>query len=406
MRILLVNKYYYLKSGTERYLFNLKRLLEAEGHTVAVFAMQHPRNQPATYARHFVPCVDFHDMRGLAYLRVAWRVIWFPGAAQRMAHVLDEFRPDVVHLLNIYHHLSPSILVPIAERDIPAVQTLNDYKLICPNYLLYTEGAPCTRCHNHRYVQALLHRCLHGSLAWSALAAVEMTVHKFWRIYERHVRVFIAPSAFVQTTAQTFGLPSSQLAQLPYFLFAEHFKPSGADNAYFAYVGRLSYEKGLLTLLRAMRQVPQAKLWIVGEGPRRPVLEQMADQWKLTNVHFAGYLVGDALEQALAGARFTVLPSEWYEVFGQSILESFAVGKPVVVARIGGMPELVEEGVDGLLFQPGAEDELAVCLRRLWDDPHRAKEMGLNGQRKVLARYDAGMHYAELLPLYERLVNG
>ena len=406
MRILLVNKYYYLKSGTERYLFNLRRLLEAEGHTVAVFTTQHPENQPARYAHHFVPHADFHDIRGLDYFTTALRVIWFPAAARQMARVLDEFRPDIVHLFNIYHHLSPSILVPIARRNIPIVQTLNDYKLMCPNYLLYTNGTPCTRCRNRFYVQAAQHRCLHGSLAWSMLAAAEMTLHKILRVYERHVTIFIAPSAFVRNTAEAFGLASAQLVQIPYFLFTEDFVPSEADDVYFAYVGRLSYEKGLATLLRAVRQVPQARLWIVGEGPMRFALEQMTKEWKLTNVLFTGYLVGDALEQALARARFTVLPSEWYEVFGQSILESFVMAKPVVAARIGGIPELVEDGVDGLLFQPGAEDELAACLRRLWDHPQIAQEMGLNGRRKVLARYDAARHYAEISALYERLADG
>ena len=137
----------------------------------------------------------------------------------------------------------------------------------------------------------------------------------------------------------------------------------------------------------------------------RSTLQQMAEEWELANVRFVGYLTGQALNQVLANARFTVLPSEWYEVFGQSILESFAVGKPVVAARIGAMPELVEEGADGLLFSPRVEDELAVCLRHLWDHPQQAREMGINGRRKVLARSNAGMHYAQLLPLYERLVN-
>ncbi len=404
MRILLVNKYYYLRSGTERYLFNLKRLLEAQRHTVAVFAMHHPNNHPAIYDRHFVSHVDFRDMPSWSRLSTALRVIWFPQAARQIVPVLDAFQPDIVHLSNIYHQLSPSILLPIYRRNIPIVQTLHDYKLICPNYLLYTQRSPCTRCRNGNYFQAVRHRCLHGSLAWSLLAAVEMTLHKTWRVYERHVASFITPSAFLKSTAQSFGIPAKQIVHIPNFLYPQEHTVSQDNGSYLAYIGRLSHEKGLLTLLQAMRQLPQAQLLIVGEGQMRPALERKAAEWKLTNVQFTGYLTGQALNNALAQARFTVLPSEWYENCPFSILESLAVGKPVVASRIGGMPELIDEGRDGLLFSPGAVDELAACLRRMWNDPEQTHRMGLNGRRKVLAQYSPENHYHQLYPLYERLL--
>ncbi|MCP4536224.1 MAG: glycosyltransferase family 4 protein [Chloroflexi bacterium] len=405
MRILLVNKYNYLRSGTERYLFNLERILQTQGHTVAVFSMHHPQNRPATDQRHFVPHVDFRDLTLWGHLSAALRVLWFPQAARSIARVLDEFRPDIVHLFNIYHQLSPSILPPITRRGIPIVHTLNDYKLVCPNYLLYTQGAPCTRCRQGNYFQAVQHRCLHGSLAWSLLASVEMTLHKAWRIYERHVATFITPSAFVKKTVEEFGIPEDQLVHIPLPLFSQDFDLSETSGEHLAYVGRLSHEKGLPTLIHAMRQVPQARLLIVGEGSMRPVLEQMVREDNMTNVHFTGYLSGEDLEHALAQARFTVLPSQWYEVFGQTILESFAVGKPVVAARIGGMPELIDDDENGLLFTPGNADELSTCLRRLWDDPKKTRLMGLNGRRKVLAQHSPENHYRQLYPLYERLVH-
>lgn len=405
MRILLVNKYNYLRSGAERYIFNLRRLLKAKGHTVKVFAMQHPRNQPATYDRYFVPYIDFRNLTLVRRIEAIPRVIWFPKAARQIAQVLDIFHPDVVHISNIYHQLSPSILVPIYQRNIPSIHRLHDYKLICPNYLLYTQQAPCTRCRNGNYFQAVQYRCMHGSLAWSLLAAIEMTIHKKWRIYERYVSIFTTPSAFLKNTAQSFGIPARQILHIPNLLHSEEFTLSKSDGSYFSYIGRLSHEKGLLTLLQAMRQLPQARLLIVGEGEMRPLLERKVSEWKLNNVQFVGHLSGKELDRAFGRARFTVLPSEWYEVFGQSILESFAVGKPVVAARIGGMPELIDEGNDGLLFAPGNVDELVTCLRRLWDDPAKTRRMGLAGRRKALARYTPKDHYDQLYPLYERLVN-
>jgi glycosyltransferase involved in cell wall biosynthesis len=250
------------------------------------------------------------------------------------------------------------------------------------------------------------YRCLHGSRAWSFLAAIEMTLHKAWQIYERHVEAFITPSAFVKQMVEAFGVPAGQLRHIPLFLFPQDFSPSTTDGVYLAYLGRLSHEKGLPTLIRAMRQVPQAQLVVVGEGAMRPVLERMVEEHGMSNVRFAGYLNGKALDDALARARFTVLPSEWYEVFGQSIIESFVVGKPVVAARIGGVPELIDEGKDGLLFTPGTEDELAACVRRLWDHPEETRRMGANGRRKVLNQYTPENHYQQLFSLYERVVNG
>lgn len=402
MRILLINKYNYLRSGTERYMFNLKKLLVSEGHTVEIFAMHHPRNEPATYQAFFVPHIDFRALNFIQRLQVAMRVIWYPRAATLLGQVLDKFRPDVVHLNNIYHQLSPAILPPITARNIPVVQTLHDYKLICPNYLLYTQGQPCTRCKNGRYGQAVQHRCLHNSLAWSLLAAVEMRLHQSWQIYEHHVRTFITPSHFVKRMAESFGISARQLTHIPHFIYPDQITLLQETGNYFAYVGRLSAEKGLITLLQAMRQCPEAKLLLVGEGPERVILESMVAQWGLDNVTFGGYLTGTALQKALGRARFTVLPSEWYEVFGQAIVESFLGGRPVIGARIGAMPEVIDHEQNGLLFTPGDATELATCITTLWANPHQTQQMGLNGREKALTVYSPERYYATLMPLYTR----
>lgn len=406
MRILLVNKFYHLRSGTERYLFNLRRLLEARGHRVEAFAMSHPANEPATFAAHFAPPVDFHAVRGLARLAAALRVVWSLEAARRMARVLDLFRPDVVHVFNVYHHLSPSVLDPPVRRRVPVVQTLNDYKLLCPNYSLYTQGRACTRCRNRRYLQAVRYRCLNGSRAWSAVAAMEMTLHKALRVYERAVAAFIAPSQFVRETVVAFGVPASQVVEIPHFLFPEEHVPARDEGRYAAYVGRLVPMKGVVTLLRAARAVPEVPLLIVGDGPQRPELERLVRAWGLGQVRFAGHLEGPALASALAGARFTVMPSEWPEVFGQAILESLAVGRPVVGARIGAIPEVIDEGKDGLLFEPGDAEELGRCLKWLWENPAGARAMGLAGRAKVERLYGPDAHWTALGALYARVVGG
>jgi glycosyltransferase involved in cell wall biosynthesis len=405
MRILQINKYHYLRSGTERYMFNLTRLLERHGHQVIPFAMHHPRNHPTPYDEHFLEPMDFHHLSPLGKLRAARRVIYYRPAARRIAALLDETQPDVVHLHNIYHHISPAILPEIARRGIPIVHTLHDYKLICPNYLLRTQGQTCELCRNGQYYHAVRRRCLHGSLAWSIVAAVEMTLHKRWQIYERHVNRFIAPSRFLQSRAVAFGVPERQLIHIPYFLFADEWAPTPPKrNEYALFLGRLSQEKGLPTLIEAVKKA-NVPLLIAGEGPMQSTVEAAIVRDRLTHVHMAGYLTGYALTQTTARANFIVVPSEWYENSPNVILESFAQGRPVVAAAIGGIPELINDGVDGLLVPPGDAHALADALRWLWERPQVALEMGRAGRAKIEALYDTHAHYQPIHALYQELAS-
>lgn len=403
VKILHVNKYYHLRSGTERYMFNLTRLLELHGHIVAIFSMRHPDNLSSPFAGYFVPQVDYGQLGWFEQVRAALRALWYPAAARQMARLLDDVRPDVVHIHNIYHQVSPSVLPVIRQRGIPIVHTLHDYKLICPNYLLRTQGQTCRRCQNRRYYQAIRHRCLHGSLAWSTIAAVEMTLHKCLQIYERSVSCFIAPSQFLFNQTVAFGVQERQINHIPYFLFADEWRPAPACGGEYAlFVGRLSEEKGLPTLLAAVRDA-QVPLLIAGEGPMRPAVETAIARDGLTGVRLAGHLDGAALTQAVAGARFAVVPSEWYEVFGQVIIESFAQGRPVVASDIGGISQVVSDGVDGLLTPPGDPTALAAALRWLWERPQIAAEMGRAGRAKVEAHYDAPAHYQRIMALYQEV---
>ena len=402
MRVLQVNKYHYVRSGTERYLFNLTHLLEECGHQVIPFAMRHPRNTPTPYDRYFVEPLDFHRLDWRDGLRAAQRVIYYRPAAQRIAALLEETKPDVVHLHNIYHHISPAILPEIARRGLPIVQTLHDYQRVCPSYALLANGAPCERCRGHRYYHAPLRRCLHGSLSWSLLAGLAAAIHHGTRIYERHVRYAIAPTQFVWDKMCSFGMDSTKLTRVPYFLFSQDFEPRFAPGQSVVYFGRLSREKGLLTLLRAMRQLPHQPLVLVGEGPQRVELERIVTTHGLSNVQFAGYLAGEHLHEAIRSARLVVVPSEWYEPLGQVVIEAFALGKPVAVARSGGLTELIDDGVDGCLFTPGDANELAATIAHMTANPTRLANMGRAGRHKVERLYGPATHYAALIAVYRQ----
>jgi glycosyltransferase involved in cell wall biosynthesis len=223
-----------------------------------------------------------------------------------------------------------------------------------------------------------------------------------WQIYEQHVTTFITPSYFLKKMAETFGISARQLVHLPHFIYPDHLTSFLETGDYCAYIGRLSPEKGLTTLLQAMRQSPQANLLLVGEGAERAKLEGMATAWNLQNVTFTGYLGGEALQQTLGRARFTVLPAEWYEVFGQTIIESFLAGRPVIGARIGAIPEVIDHQQNGLLFTPSDATELAACISTLWANPAQTQQMGAHGREKALTVYSLERYYTQLLPLYGR----
>ncbi len=396
MRVLLVNKFAYLRSGTERYLFNLWRLLEDEGHEVALFSTADPRNVPTRFHHLFVPPIDFRRLTARAWMEAPIRVVWYPLAARRIARLVDEFRPHVAHLCNVYHHLSPSILPPLRARGIPVVHTLNDYKLVCPNYLLFTDGAPCTRCRGGAYVHALLHSCL-GSPAFSALAALEMAVHRLTRVYVRHVRRFIAPSGFLRDLVVDWGIPRDKVSCVPHFAPAIHGRSTGEV---IAYVGRLSREKGLEVLLEAMRRLPHIPLVVAGEGPLGSFLREKAVREEVSNVRFVGHLGDRALGELLAACRFTVIPSTWYEVFGLGTLESWSWGIPVVASRIGGLASVVRDRVDGLLVPPGDPSALAEAISWLWDHPTEASSMGEEGRRRLLDEFSPSSHWERLRRIY------
>lgn len=405
MRVLQVNKYHYLKSGTERYLFNLTHLLESQGHTVAHFSMFHPRNRPSAFVRHFVPGIEYRGLNPLGMVQAAARALWYPTAARQIQRLIEEFRPDIVHLHNIYHQISPAILPAIRKHGIPIVHTLHDYKLVCPNYLLRTGGEVCHRCERGQYFQAVRYRCLHGSLAWSLVAALEMMLHARFRIYQRHISRFIAPSRFLLERAVASGIAGRQLVHIPYFLYADEWsKTAAGEGTYIMFLGRLAEEKGLFTLLAAMQKAPMPLL-IVGEGPMKSAVATVIKNRNLAHVRMAGHLTGTALAEAMKGARFVVAPSEWYEVFGQIIIESFAMARPVVATSLGGIPEVVEEGVDGLLVPPGDPRALANALQWLWHRPETCTAMGQAAWEKVRQRYDAPAHYQRIRSLYREVRN-
>jgi glycosyltransferase involved in cell wall biosynthesis len=403
MKVLAVNKYYYVKGGAERYYFELARILEGHGDEVVPFAMRDELNEETPYERYFVSHEAFDGSAGFAdRLRAAARVIYSVEARRRIEQIVNATAPDVAHLHNIAHQLSPSILYGLRARGVPVVQTLHDYKLVCPNYQMFVRGATCERCATWRYYNAVLTKCMRGSLTASALVAAEAYVHRMLRTYDENVDVFIAPSAQLRDRMIAHGIDGGKIVHLPYSISLEGYSPNFAHEGYAAYVGRLSGGKGLRTLLRAHGMAPSVVLKIIGTGPLEGELRESVAREGVGNVEFVGHMSGRQLADLVAGALFVVVPSECFENSPLTVYEAFARGKAVVGSRIGGIPELVSEGETGLIFGPGRDEELAECMAALWDDPARAIEMGRSARQRVEREYGPEPHYERIKEIYKR----
>jgi glycosyltransferase involved in cell wall biosynthesis len=404
MRVLAANKFYFVKGGAERYFFELKRILEERGDEVIPFAMRHEANEPCEHSDLFASREDFEDGVGvMGRLRAAARVVYSMEARRRIEELVDRTRPDVAHLHNIAHQLSPSILYGLRAKGVPVVQTLHDYKLVCPNYQMFVDGETCERCREWRYFNAVARRCMRDSLSRSITVCVEAYVHRLLRTYERNVAAFIAPSRSLRDRMIAHGVDAERIEHVPYAIELGAYEPRYESDGYAVYVGRLSAGKGVEALLAAAALARDVRLKVAGTGPLEGRLRTAALTDGLDNVEFVGHRTGDDLRSLFSGALFVVVPSECYENSPLTIYEALAYGKAVVGSTMGGIPELLKAGETGLIFEAGDHEALARCLRELWADPARTTEMGRRGRRRAEIEYTPEGHYRRIREIYERV---
>jgi glycosyltransferase involved in cell wall biosynthesis len=402
VRILHVNKFLYRRGGAEGYMQDVAELQAGAGHDVAFFGMRHELNDPQHYADAFPSHMEFEppppDAAGKA--RAFGRMLWSRSAERGIARVVDDFRPDVVHLHNIYHQLSPSVLRPLAARGIPAVMTLHDYKLACPTYQFLDNGSLCQACLTGGLAQAVKRRCRNGSLAASAAAVVEVGLHRWFGAYDS-VRLFLCPSRFLADSMRAAGLATDRLRVLDNFTDTASVVPQRAPGSGLVFAGRLSAEKGVDVLVRAVGRLEEATLDVAGDGPERERLEALAAQTAPGRVRFHGRLPKDRLLDLLRGGSVSVVPSRWHENQPLAVLEAFSCGLPVVTTGLGGLPELVEPGVDGVIVGHDDPAALAEGLRPLLADPGRCHRMGRAARAKAELRFSPAGHLDRLMEHYD-----
>jgi glycosyltransferase involved in cell wall biosynthesis len=403
MRILICNTFLYRRAGAETYTLALADLLRAHGHEVLLFGMNHPDNLPSTEQRFFADYIDFPTLHREKTLAAAWRVlqrsIYYPQAGVRVQALVEELKPDVAHLQNIHAHLTPSVITGLRRAGVPIVWTLHDFKLLCPEHSLYSNGAICEKCKGGRFYNCTVNRCKKSSVAASAVATAEAYVHSAFGLC-RGVDRLIAPSLFMQRKFAEFGWTGPRLE------FVRNFLPDigvahPGGGGYGVYSGMLRPIKGPATLLRGLAAAGDPPFRIAGDGPMRAELEALAQSLGLRNTQFLGHLSGSAVRDLVADASYAVVPSECYENCPYAILEAMAAGKAVIATNHGGMAELVAHDETGLLFAPQNATELGAMIRKIADDPALRAALGAQGRKVAEREFTPAAHYLAIKRLYD-----
>ena len=420
MKILLVNNFYYNRGGDCTYLFSLQNLLKEKGHKVSIFSMHHPNNFESEYSKYFVSYINYDkEVKAKSIssgFKVAKRTIYSTEARKKIEALIKAEKPDIAHIQNIHHHITPSIFSSLKKHGIPIIWTLHDYTMICPNTSFLAQGKICERCKKRKYFWPSIVRCKKNSFAASTMAAIETTIHTITG-FNKSVDFFIAPSNFLREKLIEYGVREDKIIRLNNFTCFVDFSNKKPDiENYFIYLGRLSEEKGIKTLIDAAIKVllnenndtgsfNNYKLKIVGDGPLK---EEMVSYVKLKGaektIEFLGHKSHDEAMDILKGSRFLVIPSQWYENFPFTVLESFTLGKPVIASRIGGIPELVKNWETGLLVEPGNPELLALKISFLLKHPEKAEAIGEVARDFMTGEINSENHYLKLMAVYEQVI--
>lgn len=390
----------YVDGGSDRMVFDTMALLEARGYAVIPFAARDPRNVPSAWERYFPDAADFEHPGPTDIVRY----LYSRPARRSLARLLREQPVALAHLHITYGKLTASILEPLRRAGVPIVRTLHEYKPICPVYTLVSGGRVCEACQGRAFYRALPRRCNRGSLARTSLSVAEAYLTR-WLGDVRAVDRFIAISDFQRAKMVQHGLPADRIRTIHNFVTLEGKRPAQGDGAYLLYFGRLERLKGIFTLLEAVRGL-DFPVKIVGRGAAEAEIRQALTSDALRHVELLGFRTGAALADVIRGARAVVVPSEWLEPFGLTVIEAMAYARPVVASSIGGLTELVEPGVDGALFEPGDAGALRAQLRAMILDPARALALGRAGRRKVERSFAPEVHLARLLDVYAEVLGG
>ena len=405
MKILMVNKFFYIKGGSETYYFSLKKLLEQNGHEVIDFSMNDEKNFESKYADFFVEGVDYNKKQSIfSKIKAGMKIIYSLEAKKKLEKLIKETKPDIAHLHIFQHQLSLSILDVLKKYNIPIVYTAHDLKMICPNYKMFTNGQVCEKCKGEKYYNCLKNKCIKDSTVKSAIGMIEAYVNKWRKAYDK-IDYIITPSKFYKDKFIEFGIEANKVTHIPNFLTEEYIEYDELEEQdYYLYFGRLSEEKGIMTLIKAVQEA-NVKLKIVGTGPLKEDIEKFVSENKLSNIEILGFKSGKELYTIVANSKCVVLPSEWYENGPYSAIEALKLGRLIIGSDLGGIPEMIDEGENGYIFKNANVLNLKNIINQVeYLDLSQQKNMSQKSKEKFKFVYTEKKHLELLLDIYNNVL--
>lgn len=411
MKILLVNYRYFISGGPEKYMFNIKKMLEDNGHEVIPFSIHSNKNVETEYSRYFVEPIGGRDATYFDEVKKTPKSIWqmltrsiySTEVEKAIKRVIRDVKPDIVYIIHFVNKLSPSVITGAKKMGVPVVLRLSDYFLLCPRFDFMYQKKVCENCLTKGYRSCIKKRCVKGSLFASAIRVFSMKFHSFIHVY-RGVDAFITPSEFLKKKLVVNGFDEKKITCIPTFTASKSEVGEAQLGSYGLYFGRITEEKGVETVIKAYEKLPGYELKIMGndtteEGMR---LKDYVKRHKMHNVEFLGFKNGIELEEIIKGARFTLIPSIWYDNLPNTALESFQYSKPVIASNIGSLPELVIDGMNGYLFEPGDDGALVKAIQKLDDDAAVVK-MGAESRKRLETRFAPQTHYDSLIKVFNKV---
>ena len=409
MRILLVNYRYFISGGPEKYMFNIKKMLEDNGHEVIPFSIHSTKNVETEYSKYFVEPIGSRDAVYFNEVKKTPKSVWqmfsrsvySTEVKKAIQKEINDINPDLVYIIHFVNKLSPSVITGAKQLGIPVVLRLSDYFLLCPRFDFIYQKHVCEDCLTKGYKTCIKRSCVQGSKAASLIRVFSMKVHNLIKVYDK-VDAFITPSEFLKNKLVDNGFTKEKIYCIPTFTASKSEVGEPQIGTYGLYFGRVTEEKGVDTVVRAYEKMSDKQLKIMGddtteEGKR---LKAYVKDNNLGNIEFLGFKSGTDLENIIKGARFTLIPSIWYDNLPNTALESFQYSKPVIASNIGSLPELVIDGENGYLFKPGDADDLKEKILLL-DNDEKIMEMGKKSRSRLEDRFAPKTHYEALMKVFE-----
>jgi glycosyltransferase involved in cell wall biosynthesis len=391
MKVLLIHNFYKNPGGEDTHVIQMKNILEKKGHIVVPYFM---------YSKD----IDGYSIWQKTLL--ALKNVFSLRSYRKIIKLFKEENPDIAQVYNVTPLISPSVYFGLKEMNIPTIQIIQNFRYMCPNGLFLTRsGQTCEKCKNGNFINAIIRKCYRNSYLQTIAQSINLYSHRKLGTFSKKIDIFVTTSEFSRKKFIESGLSPNKIMTINGFIDVDDLEPSWDSNNYAVYMGRLSQEKGIYTLLKAFKEISSLDLKIIGEGPIRKELESYVSKEGKKNIKFLGYIKGQKRFDILRRAKFMILPSECYDTFPFVVLESFALGTPVIGSKIGGIAEQIENGKNGLLFHPKDHFELQKEIKTLIENPDLVHSMRKYARKSAEERYSQEVGYNHFMEVYSQLIS-